>query len=127
MASTSTEGGPRLFAERRGPEAPYWVLGLVLGAASGYVQLRVKDPTLSALMVAAFAMFLAYMRPYKPWRWALLLSLCLPAAQLLALLTREKPMRGAVYGSLVGILPAFAGALGGGFMRHFIDNLFREK
>jgi predicted branched-subunit amino acid permease len=105
---------------------PYWLVGLLLGAAAGYVQVQVQDPTISALMVGAFAMFLAIMRPARPWRWGLLVALCLPAAELLAFLSREKPTRGAVIGSFAGLAPALVCAIGGSFLRRLTGELFKK-
>ncbi|HLH07766.1 MAG TPA: hypothetical protein VKW78_11055 [Terriglobales bacterium] len=106
---------------------PYWIVGSMLGAITGYLQVRVKDPTLSAVLLVAFSMFLAYMRPRRPWRWGLLTALCLPAAELLAYLTREHPTRAAIYGSFVGLAPALAACFGGSVIRRAVNTLFLEK
>lgn len=105
---------------------PYYVVALVLGAVSGFAQVTVQDPTFSALLLVAFCMFLAYMRPRRPWRWSLIVGLCVPAAEFVALLTRIRPTEAMIYGSFVGLLPAFIGALGGSLMRRMITTLFAK-
>ena len=103
---------------------PFWLAGLLLGGLTGYVQTRIGDLLLSALMVAAFSMFLGMMRPQRPWRWALLVAVCLPAAQLLAFLTREHPTRAAVYTSFAALAPALVCAYGGSLLRRVLGELF---
>ena len=105
---------------------PYYVLALVLGAVAGFAQVTVQDPTFSALLLVAFCMFLAYMRPRRPWRWSLIVGLCVPAAEFIALLTRIRPTEAMIYGSFVGLLPAFIGALGGSVMRRMVTTLFAK-
>jgi len=106
---------------------PYWIAGLILGGIAGYMQVRVKDPTLSGVFLVAINLFLAFKRPRRPWRWGLLTALCLPAAELLAYLTREQPTRAMVWGSFVGLAPALAAAFGGGVLRRAINTLFVKK
>ncbi len=106
---------------------PYYILALVLGAVAGFAQVTVQDPTFSALLLVAFCMFLAYMRPRRPWRWALIVGLCVPAAEFVALLTRIRPTEAMIYGSFVGLLPAFIGALGGSLMRRMVATLFAKS
>ena len=106
---------------------PYWIVGLILGGFTGFLQVRVKDPTLSGVVLVAINLFLAFMRPRRPWRWGLLTALCLPAAELVAYLTREQPTRAMVWGSLVGLAPALAAAFGGSVIRRAITTLFPKK
>ncbi len=102
-----------------------WILGLLLGAASGYIHIRYPD--LSLLMVMAFTMLLGALRPRRPWRWVLLVASCLPLAELIAYFTREHFNRGLIYGAFMGFLPAIAGAFGGSFMRQMVNNLFAKN
>ncbi len=106
---------------------PYWIAGLILGGITGYMQVRIKDPTLSGVFLVAINLFLAFRRPQRPWRWGLVTALCLPAAELLAYLTREQPTRAMVWGSFVGLAPALAAAFGGSVIRRAITTLFPKK
>lgn len=106
---------------------PFWIAGLILGGITGYLQVRVKDPTLSAVLLVAINIFLAFIRPRRPWRWGVLTALCLPAAELLAYLTREHPTRAMVWGSFVGLAPALAAAFGGAVIRRAVNTLFLEN
>jgi hypothetical protein len=108
------------------PELPFWIAGALLGAAAGYIHIRALDLTLPALLVAATSMFLGVARPRKPWRWALLVALCLPAAQLLAFISRVNPTRGEVAASFVALVPAFVGAYGGSLLRQTVHNIFEK-
>jgi len=64
-------------------------------------------------MVTGFTMFLAYRRPERVWRWALLVGLSMPAAGFVALLTRERPSRGMIAGTFAGLAFSIVAAIGG--------------
>jgi hypothetical protein len=106
---------------------PYWIAGLILGGFTGFLQVRIEDPTLSGVCLVAINLFLAFMRPRRAWRWGVLTALCLPAAELLAYLTREQPTRAMIGGSFVGLAPALAAAFGGAVIRRAINTLFPPK
>jgi uncharacterized membrane protein (UPF0136 family) len=106
---------------------PFWIAGLILGGFTGFLQVRVKDPTLSGVVLVAVNLFLSFMRPWRPWRWGVLTALCLPAAELLAYVIREQPTRAMVGGSFVGLAPALAAAFGGAVIRRAINTLFPPR
>ncbi len=94
-------------------DALYWLLGITFGAACGYTHIRIQDSSLSVLMVTGFTMFLAYRRPERVWRWAVLMGLSMPVAGLIALLTRERPTRGMIAGTFAGLAFSIVAAVGG--------------
>jgi hypothetical protein len=101
-----------------------WGLGAVLGAFAGFVEVKVGDLLLTAFLVLAFSMFLAFARPERPWRWALLVSVCIPLARLVAaFVLREHTERAQVYESLLAFLPGVVGAYGGHFLRQVINRI----
>lgn len=104
---------------------PYFVLALILGSIAAFIHLRYHD--LSLLLVSMSAMFLGLARPLRPWRWAMLVALCLPVGQVLAYLTRQQPTRAMVFGSFIGLVPAIISAYGGSVMRRGYDVLFPRK
>jgi energy-converting hydrogenase Eha subunit A len=106
----------------------FYVLAILLGAASGYVNVRVEDLMLTAVMVTAFAMFLAFMRPEHPWRWAVLVSAIIPLGEVLAFkLTGQKLNRAGISEAILAVLPANAGAYGGAALRQVIRELWKAK
>jgi hypothetical protein len=105
---------------------PFVIVALAFGTLIGYAQLRLGELAISALLVAMVAMFLGAMRPRRPWRWALLVALCVPAAQLVAYLGREHFTRGAIFGSFALLAPAFVCAYGGAVGRKLIGELFSK-
>jgi hypothetical protein len=107
-------------------EWPFVIVALALGTLIGYAQLRLGELAISALLVAMVAMFLGAMRPRRPWRWALLVALCVPAAQWVAYLGREHFTRGAIFGSFALLAPAFVCAYGGAVGRKLIGELFSK-
>ncbi len=104
---------------------PFAMAALGLGALIGYAQLRLGDLAIAALLVAMVTMFLGAMRPRRPWLWALLVALCVPAAQLVAYFGREHFTRGAIFGSFALLAPAFVCAHGGAVGRKLVGELFK--
>jgi hypothetical protein len=106
------------------PGTFHYLFALGCGILAGWVDIKVGDLLFTALLVLAPCMLLGILRPQKPWRWVVLVSVCVPAAELVAywILTR-KPTHAQVYGSLLTFLPGIAGAYGGSMMRGVIDNL----
>jgi len=122
MATQST-GSVSVPRERAWPLV---VLALAFGALIGYAQLRWGELAISALLVAMVTMFLGAMRPRRPWVWALLVALCVPAAQLFAYIGREHFTRGAIFGSFALLAPAFVCAYGGAVGRKLVGELVRK-
>ena len=73
-----------------------YLIAVTGGLFAGYANIRVDDPTLAALLTAIVAMALGLWKPKRPWRWGLVVGLCVPAAQLLAYLKGVPPIHGEV-------------------------------
>ena len=99
----------------------------MFAGAAGYTHARINDSGLSVLMVTAFSMFLAYMRPKQVWWWAAVIGLSLPAAVLLNYLTREKPTLGMVAGAFAGLAFSIVASVGGKVLRRLVGELFPAK
>jgi len=112
---------------QRQSDALYWVLGATMAVACGYVHIRVRDSSLSVLMVTGFTMLLAYKRPEQVWRWALVVGLGMPVAGLFALLTRERPSRGMIAGTFAGLAFSIVAAVGGKVLNSAKRQLFPKK
>jgi hypothetical protein len=125
MQPERTFGSPAPIVEKGA--AWLWMLGAVLGVFAGFVEVKVGDLLLTAFLVLAFTMFLAFARPEHPWRWAVLVSLCIPLARLFAaLVIREYTDRAQVYESFLAFLPGVVGAYGGHFMRQVINRILLD-
>ncbi|MBZ5567508.1 MAG: hypothetical protein LAN64_06615 [Acidobacteriia bacterium] len=105
---------------------PFTIFALAFGALIGYAQLRLGELAISALLVAMATMFLGAVRPQRPWLWALLVALGVPAAQFVAYLGREHFTRGAIFGSFALLAPAFVCAYGGAVGRKLVDELLSK-
>lgn len=116
--------GSEKLAEGR--DWPFVTGALASGALIGYGQLRFGELAISALLVAMVTMSLGAMRPRWPWRWALLVALCVPAALFIAHLGREHFTRGAIFGSFALLAPAFVCAYGGAVGRKLVAELFKH-
>ncbi len=110
--------GRRLF--------PLWPVALLLGIFSGWVYLRVGDAVLAAFLALAFSMALGAARPRHAWARALIISLCIPAAEVLAIVTHAHLTSDKLPGSFIALVPAFVGAYGGFFMRRAVGVLFQK-
>ena len=97
------------------------------GLACGYVHVRLRDSSLSVLMVTGFTMFLAYRRPERVWRWALMVGVGMPAAAMFALLTRDHPSRGMIAGTFAGIAFSIVAAVGGKILNRARNELFPKN
>ena len=123
----SSAGG--ILPERKpGGDAVYYVLAVIFGVGAAWVDIKVGDLLLTALIVVAACILLGSLRPRKPWRWVLLIGVCIPAVEWLAyFFLSEKPTRPQIYESFLAFVPGIAGAIGGALGRGVIDNLFANN
>ena len=127
-ADTSSQPAARKQSAPERSSIVYYVLGILLGAATGYVNVRVEDLLLTAVMVTGFAMFLAFMRPSRPWRWAVLVAVLIPIGEVVAFkMTGQKTSRAGISEAFLAVLPANAGAYGGAALRMVIRELWPKK
>ncbi|HTR23108.1 MAG TPA: hypothetical protein VMI10_03940 [Terriglobales bacterium] len=107
-----------------------YILAVLFGSAAAWLDLEVgadEHILLTALVVTASCMFLGFMRPRKPWRWVLIIGVCIPIAEWLAyFFLTQKPTTAQVYESFLAFLPGIAGAYGGALGRTVVNNLFAE-
>jgi hypothetical protein len=102
----------------------YYVFAVAAGAFAGWVDIKVGDLLFTALLVLVPCMLLGVMRPERPWRWVVIIGICVPLAELLGyLIVVEKPTRAQIYESLLAFLPGIAGAYGGAVMRRAVGNM----
>jgi len=115
--------GPRGIAD-----VGFYIAAAVAGGFAGWIDIKVGDLLLTALVVLVSCMILGVWRPVKPWRWVFIVGICVPIAELLGyVVLTEKPYRAQIYESLLAFLPGIAGAYGGATMRRAIGNIFAEK
>ena len=106
----------------------FYVAAAVAGIFAGWVDLKMGDLLLTALVVLAPCMILGAWRPSRPWRWVVIVGICVPIAELLGyVILIEKPYRAQIYESFLAFLPGIAGAYGGAMMRQAIGNIFARK
>jgi hypothetical protein len=106
----------------------YYLLAVMLGALAGWVNIKVGDLLLTAMVVLAACMLLGILSPRKPWRWVLLVGVFVPLVEWSAyFFLSQKPERAQIYESFLAFLPGIAGAFGGAMGRGLVDNLFSGK
>lgn len=109
-------------------DIPYYVVGLLSGAGVGYVDVRVEDLLLTAVLIACACMFLGFVRPQRVWRWVVLVPLFIPLGQVVAYkVAGQRLTRMDLSQTFVALIPAIAGAACGAVARSAIRRLWQEK
>src|ERR1700676_4980070 len=104
-------------------DLPFYVLGALAGVGAGWADVAVNDLLFTALLVLSSCMLLGMLRPRWPWRWVVVVGVCIPLTEAAAyLLLTVKPTRAQVFGSFLAFLPGIAGAYGGSVVRAVVDN-----
>jgi hypothetical protein len=96
------------------------LLALVGGLFAGVIDSNATEPQPAALLVLIFAGLLGFAQPRNAWRWAIIVTLGLPLAQVsLRLLGAQPrdPVSPGEYATLIALIPAFIGAYGGVLIR----------
>ncbi len=120
----STSNDQRLHSS----DTAYYILATVLGILAGWVDVKIGDLLLTALLVLAPCILLGNLRPKRPWRWTVIVGIFVPIADLLAyVIMTQKPDRAQIYESFLAFLPGLVGAYGGSLMRGVIDNVLGNK
>lgn len=119
----------QILPERpRGGDTCYYLLGALSGAAAGWLDIKVGDLLLTAMVVLAANILLGFLSPRSPWRWVVLVGALVPVVEWLAYFyLTQKPDRAQIYESFLAFLPGVAGAYGGAVGRGVVDNLFAKK
>jgi hypothetical protein len=111
-----------------GSDLLYYLLAALFGTLAGWLDIKVGDLLLTAMVVLAANMLLGILRPRMPWRWVLLVGVFVPAVEWLAyFFLSQKPERAQIYESFLAFVPGIAGAVGGSMGRRVVDNLFAAK
>ena len=111
------------------PKSDAWIysFGIFLGLLAGFVEVKVGDLLLTAFVVVAFTMLLGVLRNERPWRWALVVPVCIPLARVFAAyVLHEYTERAQIYESFLAFLPAIAGAYGGSVLRRVAIMLMKQ-
>jgi hypothetical protein len=79
------------------------------------------------MVVLAANMLLGFLGPRHPWRWVLVIGVCVPVVEWLAYFyLSQKPERAQIYESFLAFLPGIAGAYGGAVGRNVVNQLFKK-
>ena len=123
-----TAWGQDSLKSKSGGDVVYYLLAGLSGALAGWLDIKVGDLLLTAMVVLAANMLLGFLSPRRPWRWVLIVGLFVPVVEWLAYwLLTEKPDRAQIYESFLAFLPGIAGAFGGAVGRKVVDELFSKK
>lgn len=124
----TTAWGGIVPEKKSGDDGFYYALAAISGALAGWVDIKVGDLLLTAIVVLSANMLLGILSPRKPWRWVLLIGIFVPLIEWLAYyFLSEKPSRAQIYESFLAFVPGIAGAFGGSVGRGVWDNLTTGK
>jgi len=124
----TTAWGQTLPQKKSGGDVFYYLLAALSGALAGWLDIKVGDLLLTAIVVLAANMLLGVLSPRRPWRWVVLVGVFVPVVEWLAyFFLSEKPERAQIYESFLAFVPGIAGAFGGSIGRGVVDNLFAGK
>jgi hypothetical protein len=111
-----------------GSDAWFYLLAGLCGVGAGWADVAVNDLLLTALVVLLGCILLGLLRPRRPWRWVLVVGVCIPLTELAAyMVLAVRPTRAQVYESFLAFLPGIAGAYGGSVVRVVVENLREGK
>jgi predicted MFS family arabinose efflux permease len=128
MADITPHFGGILPHRKAGGDGLYYGLAATLGALAGWLDIKVGDLLLTAMVVLAACMLLGFLSPRRPWRWVVVVGIFVPAVEWLAYwFLSEKPERAQIYESFLAFVPGIAGAYGAAMGRGVVDNLFAKK
>jgi hypothetical protein len=124
-----TTAWSQILPERQsGGDGFYYLLAALSGMLAGWLDIKVGDLLLTAMVVLAACMLLGILSPRKPWRWVLLVGVFVPVVEWMAyFFLSQKPERAQIYESFLAFVPGIAGAFGGAVGRNVLDNLFAKK
>jgi len=124
----TTAWGGVLPEGKPGGDVFYYLLAAMSGASAGWLDIKVGDLLLTAMVVLAANMLLGFLSPRSPWRWVVLVGVFVPVVEWLAyFFLAEKPARAQIYESFLAFMPGIAGAYAGSVGRGVVDNLFGKK
>ena len=124
----TTAWGEILPEKKSKGDGYYYLLAALSGALAGWLDIKVGDLLLTAMVVLAACMLFGILSPRRPWRWVLLVGVFVPLVEWLAyFFFRQKPERAQIYESFLAFVPGIAGAFGGAMGRGLVDNLFARK
>jgi hypothetical protein len=124
----ATALGGILPKRKSGGDRFCYLLAVMSGALAGWLDIKVGDLLLTAMVVLAACMLLGILSPRRPWRWVLLVGVFVPVVEWLAyFFLSQKPERAQIYESFLAFVPGIAGAFGGAMGRGVVDNLFARK
>ncbi len=128
MLAKSLAGEPEMKAPGYCNDAWFYLLAALCGVGAGSADVAINDLLFTALLVLASCMLLGMLRPRWPWRWVVVVGICIPLTEAVAyFVLTVKPTRAQVFGSFLAFLPGIAGAYGGSIVRAVADNLRQGK
>src|SRR5260370_13135517 len=121
----TTAWGEILPEKKSGGDGFYYLLAALSGVLAAWVDIKVGDLLLTAMVVVAANMLLGILRPRKPWRWVLLVGVFVPVVEWLAyFFLSQEPERAPTHESFLALVRGITGAVAGAGARSAVGHLF---
>ena len=106
-----------------------YFIAVLLGGLCGALHISLEDPLLTPLAVLSATMIMGFARPFRPWRWIILVGVPVPLVTGIAVAVGFVKVwdRALMAGAVLAILVGCAGSIGGAVFRRFFDNVFFQK
>ncbi|HEY3927727.1 MAG TPA: hypothetical protein VGL89_05100 [Candidatus Koribacter sp.] len=105
-----------------------WIVGVLFGVIAAAIHVYVPEQGLTFLWVMFSTMVLGLWHRERPWRWIIAVVPLVPIVDIIRKVQHPAEVsRAAVIGALAAGLAAIPGAIGGAYMRLFIENVFDKK
>ncbi len=97
------------------PQLLHHVLALFLGLLTAFIDQQGDDPQFTVLLLLTFGLFLGVLKPEKPWRWALLISIWVPMTSMLRVVVDARADAFVRHGviAMIALIPACIGVYAG--------------
>ena len=98
-------------------------LGIVLGFITAYAGLHGAGDVLVYVLLLLFGGLLGYLEPRAPWRWALVLGVWVPIAEIVYRLTYPfgQPHFKDIVAPLLALVPPLLGVYAGAYVRRSVS------
>ena len=116
-----------MFIVSRRPEMLYYLLAVVLGMVTGFIDLNNNDVQVTVLLLLVFGYFLGFAHSRNAWRIGILLGLWIPLFGIVHVMAFGRPdqMAPQGLGSLISLVPSFGGVYLGSMVRRISDRRAR--
>jgi hypothetical protein len=108
-------------------DAVVYFFAVLLGICAGLLENRIEDFLVTAVFVLASTTVLSFLRPHRPWRWIIAVSIWVPLTEVAAyLVLTQRPDRTEIWASGFAFVAGAVGSYSGSFGRKGVNELVKK-